>query len=289
MTVALLLLSGCGSDSVRAPDPAAASPPINAPMGQPSWFPIGPDISQPGKLADVDIQVLSLGSQPQWFLGMARTVSSSEYSTYWSRMSAGSPATRPADAQLFPAALPYPHSVQDIALRDHGATLGLDISTTSDPTELLLILNLSSPDQPLMREVEAGWTNALPFLFSIFIDGRPVTVTATSSETSGGAFGADTPYMIPLVSQGSTKNWQMHLDARSLNAMLPDTRAHSVALVAAFSNRQHEVYFIGDGPSLGSLVQPRGAKPDSQILVRSQPVQLQWTGERWLVSNAQSK
>ena len=159
--------------------------------------------------------------------------------------------------------------------------MGLGISTTADPVVLLLILNLSSHDQPLMREVESGWTNALPFLFAIFIDGRPVTVTATNGETDGGAFGADTPYMIPLVSQGSTKTWQIHLDARSLNAMLPDAHAHWVALVAAFSNRQHEVYFVGDGPPLDSLVQPRGAKSDSQILVRSQPAQLQWTGERW--------
>jgi hypothetical protein len=231
------------------------------------------------QLAHVQTEVLGLRKQPRWFLGMAKTTDSAEFTAYWSRMNAGFAASRPANADNFYIFVspPYPATLQDIPLRDHGVTLGLDILTFPDPALLVLRLQLTSADQALSREVDPGWTNALPFLFAVYIDGKAVTLSATDGEKSG-----DAPYMVPLVNQGSTITWQIHLDAHSLAQMLPDAHPHSVALAAVFSNRQHEVYFGDAGPSLDSLIQPRGAQPDSQVLVRSSPVHLRWTGDRWL-------
>lgn len=287
MVIVLLLLAGCGSGAVNSSDPDAAPPPASAPIGPPSWFPIGPDISQPDQLNRVDAGVLSLRRQPQWFLGMARTLGSAEYTAYWARMNPDAPDTRPSsDGLHVPAALPYPQRAEDIPLDDHGVSLEMNVSVSSDPDVLLLDLKLSSADQPLQREVQPRRTNALPFLFSICVDARPINIVATGGDSGSGGFGADLPYMIPLLNRGASRTWQIRLDARSLAAMMPDARAHAVAIVAAFSNRQHEVYFADDGIPLDGLIQPRGAQPDSQILVRSEAVRLQWTGERWTPSNS---
>jgi hypothetical protein len=247
-----------------------------------SWFPIGPDISHVSELSDVESRVLSLRNEPRWFLGMARSVSSAEYSAYWSRMKSGFADTRPANGSKFyiPAPPPYPRTLEDLPLRDHGVSLDLSIATSSDPSALMLGLRLSSAEHPLSREVEPTWTNALPFLFAVYIDGKAITVSATDGDKAG-----DLPYMIPLAGPGSTRAWQIRLAAKSLAAMLPDPHPHDVALAAVFSNRQHEVYFGDVGPSLDNLIQPRGAKPDSQILLRSRPVHLRWTGDHWLTTN----
>jgi hypothetical protein len=282
--VSLLLLIGCSNGTAPPPDPVTTppAPAVNVGAVQMSWFPIGPDISRVSNLEDVQRQVLILRNEPRWFLGMARSVSSTEYSAYWSRIKTGFADTRPTDGNKFyiPAPPPYPRTLEDLPLRDHGVTLDLSIATSSDPAVLMLELRLSSAEYPVSREVEATWTNALPFLFTICIDGKAITVSATDGDKAG-----DLPYMIPLLGAGTSRTWQIRLAARSLAAMLPDAHPHDVKLAAVFSNRQHEVYFGDVGPSLDNLIQPRGAKPDSQILVRSRPVQLRWIGDRWLTTN----
>jgi hypothetical protein len=289
MVIGLLLLFGCGGGADRAPDPGppALAPPAVELAARPSWFPIGGDISQPGDLDEAQARVLSLGQQPHWFLAMPRKVSSSEYAAYWSRMNGGYVTTRPTGDDLYiPAALPYPQDVQALPLRDDGVSLELEASTTPDAAVLVLTLRLSSPQQPLVREVQLGQTNVLPFLFAICVDGKTVAVTATGDDISGGGFGDERPFMIPLVAKGSTKTWQIHLDANSLAARLPDAHAHAVTLTAVFSNFQHEVYFGDSEPSLASLIIPSGARQDSQIVVRSNSVTLQWTGAVWHADHA---
>ena len=283
----LLLLGGCRRAVIHINDPDTMPSTIaDEQTGRPSWFPIGPDISSVSQLADSQNQVLSLRNQPRWFLGMARSVGSAEYSAYWSRMKGDLANTRPADGGKFfiPAPPPYPARLEDLPLRDHGVTLDLSIATSSDPAVLLLGLRLSSADPSLSREVEPSWTNALPFLFALYIDGKAVAVSATDGEKPG-----DMPYMIPLVGQGSTRTWQIRLNAKSIAEMLPDAQPHDLALAAVFSNRQHEAYFGDVGPSLDNLIQPRGATPDSQILVRSHPVQLRWTGDHWQTPKTQEQ
>jgi hypothetical protein len=290
MVIGLLLLFGCGgaADGTPDPRPEALVPPVVEPTGQPSWFPIGADISQPGDLDQAQARVLSLGQQPHWFLCMPRKVSSAEYAAYWSRMNGSFATSRPAEGDdlYIPAALPYPKDLEALPLRDDGVSLELKASTSPEPAVLLLTLRLASPEEPLMREVQSGCTNVLPFLFAVCVDGKAVAVTATGDDTSGGGFGDDMPFMIPLVGKGSTRSWQIHLDAKSLAAQLPDAHAHAVALTAVFSNFQHEVYFGGSEPSLASLIIPRGAGADSQIVVRSNSVELRWTGTAWRVDHA---
>ncbi len=70
--------------------------------------------------------------------------------------------------------------------------------------------------------------------------------------------------------------WDLKVDARSLQALLPDNRPHTLSMAAAFSNLQH----WGSLTPSFALIRP-GREGQTQIIVRSRVVTMKWTGAKW--------
>jgi hypothetical protein len=251
-------------------DTSAAKQPVQVSAAkQPSWFAIGPEVYHEGEVTEAEKRVLSVRLEPRWFVGGDKAVSKAKYDAYFAGSSA--PVQKQTNGLFFIPNPPYPKQLDDLPLEDHGVSLGLDASPCDDPSVVLLKLELKSKDMPVRRQVEHRWTNTLPFLFAFYVDGQAVVVESTSFEKEGGV-----DWMDPLVEKGGARKWSVKIKAESLRALLPDTRPHTLAVAAAFANRQHEGFFEDSERLTGG-----GDSAEPPMVVRSGIAQLKWDGTKW--------
>ena len=152
----LLLLSGCHSVTRNA-DPRNDPSTSVALSGQPSWFPIGPEIYQERDVGDAEQQLLSLRSEPRWFLGFPKLASRKEYDAYLvairqqGTMQLQDQAIRDDGKYVIPSVPMYPKKLEDLPLEDQGVRLSLGVLTADDRAEVILNIEVVSRDKPLTR------------------------------------------------------------------------------------------------------------------------------------------
>ena len=151
-----------------------------------------------------------------------------------------------------------------------------------------LNLRLKSSEKEIFREVEHRWTNALPFLFAFYVDGKAITIQSTGYGKMGGA-----NRIIRLVESGAARTWELRLDSKSLRSLLPDSGPHDLCMIAAFSDRQHEGYFSDEEQAITRIANPlvSSEKPigQKQVVVRSGVACLKWSGTEWMVTPARNR
>lgn len=276
MLVVLLGVGGCHGEQAKPAPPALS--------GKPSWLAIGPDVYQEKDRDEAETQVLAVRSDcPRWFLGYSKSVSKEDFDAYLQeqRQDGTKILMESADGKHFlPTAVPYPRGFDDLPTEDQGVRLALGAGASNDPSYVLLTLKLSSQTRDVEREVEHRWTNTLPFLFAFYVDGQAVQVRSAGFGRDGGV-----NYAVPLVKAGGEHDWAVKVDAASLRALLPDGRPHELAIVAAFSDRQHEWFAEGSDHVMRLSQLFMGHEGHKQIVVRSEAARLQWTGERWAATS----
>lgn len=175
-----------------------------------------------------------------------------------------------------------PGAIDTLPLVDEGARLVLDVvPEPDDPSILTFTLTLSATDRPLSREVEHRSTNVLPFLFAFAADGKAVTTRKRDEGfmRMGGASG-----LVGLVGTNDAKTWRLRVTADSVERLLPRPLPDSLAIVAAFSERQHSPGAWGcPMPSTPPQAEHEAPIEGSVVLVRSNVVWIARVGERWLV------
>lgn len=269
-------------------------PPAEFPLtGQPTWFPLGKEIYHETEHREAEKEILALVMEPRWFLGYSREVTAREYDAYLeTRRQQGdkfSIQETPDGKHYVPATPPYPKTLEDLPLVDHEVQLAMQAAATADPHIITLNLQLTSPDRTVYREVEHRWTNVLPFLFTFYIDGKAYPSPNEGFGKSGGMH-----QFIELVPSRGHRDWSIKVDADSLKKLLPDAKPHELAIVAAFSERQHEghvsdgdllkaLHDDGESPHAGKDVDPETAR---QLLLRSNVARIRWTGTTWTTDAA---
>jgi hypothetical protein len=270
------LVAGCDHGrSGAAPSPQLA-PATRALSGQPCWLPIGPDIYYEGGVEEVEKQVLSVQQESRWFRGFDREVSKAEFDAYVAQIAAQSTVQDVDGRYSIPTMPPYPKSLEDLPLHDQGVRLSLAVTSGADAVGMTL--TLSSAERDVYREVEHRWTNALPFLFAFYVDGRAVVITQGQFGKIGGMNHADM-----LVKSGGSRVWTLRVDGRSLRSLLPDDAPHELCIATALSDRQHEGYVGGQvAQRLASpWPLPQAQAGRRQVLVRSGVACLKWDGSKW--------
>ena len=87
-----------------------------------------------------------------------------------------------------------------------------------------------------------------------------------------------------LIEQGESKTWRLRVNSDSILDLLPHRRAHALSVVAAFSECQHEGHLGFREPTAASMsltVDEKTFVPS--LVVRSNPVNINWDGEKWTV------
>ena len=229
------------------------------PPERPVWFPVGTsyrvcnpgspprpprdddivaEVYQENDCLTVQTNVLQFIQQPRWFKG-----------------------TKPPD------------SIPDIPMTNQGASLSLQIKSTGNPTLLRLVLTLKAEERSVWRELEHRWTNTIPFLFAVTVDGKPIdSITPQSWGKLGGV-----DWMREQVPSGKSKTWDILLGARSVTLALNHSRRTAVTIVAAFSEYQHQPLALFGG-SVGDGVITADFK-GPPITVRSNEATLEYNGE----------
>jgi peptidoglycan/xylan/chitin deacetylase (PgdA/CDA1 family) len=243
-------------------------------VGRPSWLPIGPEVYQERDVEAAAQTVLKVRPEPRWFTGFPHLVTKAEFDQYMAETEPNVKYQVEASPGEYPIPMlpPFPKSIDDLPLEDHGARLSLSAKASDDVAILQFHIGLTSGADALQREVEHRWSNTLPFLFAFYVDGRAATLPNHGWGRSGGVQG-----FVPLVTANGSRQWDIHVDAQRVRDLLPDGRRHSLAIVAAFCNSQHEGYSEGGRVELSNKV-----NGPSLILVRSEPAILNWDGSRWL-------
>jgi hypothetical protein len=236
-------------------------------QGQPTWLALGREIYQERDLAAAEAQPLAFVPEARWFVGLPREVSTAEFEAARTHAS-GDPTTpeRFDGRHFLPNPPPYPQSLTDIPRHDHGVRLALRCTPATPAHPLTLDLTLTTDTLPVYREVEHRFTNTLPFLFALFIDGHPLTIRPRGFGKFGGI-----ESMMPLATPGHPRRWHLVMDAESLWALLPDRQPHTITIVAAFANSQHLGRVEGDSLPLSAFPpETRGDTPlPPPLLVRS--------------------
>jgi hypothetical protein len=120
----------------------------------------------------------------------------------------------------------YPKSLADLPTEQDGVRLSLRIQPGRVAGRLRLDLALTSATRAVRREVEHRWTNTLPLLFAVYVDGKAVSIAPTAFGREGGI-----SQLIDLVAPGGRRDWSLEVDGGSLLSLLPDLRARTVTLV----------------------------------------------------------
>ena len=227
--------------------------------GQPSWFPLGGEVYRANARFDAQAEPMGLMPQPRWFLCYPRVVTEAEYRA-WEAQQQG---TQSLEEGIFmiPQELPFPESLSALPRNDQGATLDLIVQDSEAPGEWVMQLTLATTDRDIYREVEHRWTNITPFLFALFADGKAVRRELAGFSKMGGAM-----QWVALVEPGGQKTWTLRVATESIRALAGD-KAKEVAIVAAFSERQHEAYSPGHPMHRNVLISDSLPRP--QIVVRS--------------------
>lgn len=246
----LLVLPCCAVGSANV-DTAGLS-------GQPSWFPLGREVYRASDRMAAQAEPMGLVPQSRWFLSLPRAVIKAEYDAWATQQKGVQQEVFKDGAYMIPAELPYPKDLASLPLKDQGATLDLVVANSQAPEELVLRLTLKSKERGIYREVEHRWTNITPFLFALYADGEAITRIETGFYKMGGA-----SQFIDVVEACGENTWTLRLTTESLNTLV-GPEAKEVAIIAAFSERQHEAYLPGS--QLRSTLL-HGLPP--QILIRS--------------------
>jgi hypothetical protein len=247
--IVLALLAGC-QQSDLAPQSATrvhkkrdqqADPALT---GQPHWYRLGDEVYHAEEIAQAQGKRLSFIKQPRWFL----------------------------------CNVAYPSDFRDIATDAAGVRVGFAVDATEDASTLAFTLTLTSTDRAVVRQFEHRWNNILPFLFAFYVDGQATSETQLIQWSKfGGARWCDF-----LIDPGERKTWRLKVNANSILALLPDNRAHAVSVVAAFSECQHEAsVFAKDRPITSRSINSDGKAHTPSLVVRSEPVNIEWSGSRW--------
>ena len=251
--------------------------------GQPSWFPLGVEVYHENERFEAQRGLLEFQAEPRWFLGSLKAVTKDEFETFEKKQHVVTKETpvpqagqAVEDMYQIPASPPYPKKIGDVPLEDQGATLHLDVANGDTPVELVFTLKLTAGDRAVRREVEHRWTNVLPFLFAFFADGKPVSRELHSFDKMRGA-----NQLVDLVPADGQKVWRLRVATESIDAIV-GADAKEVAIVAAFSERQHEGYFPGDIIARFEVWDLEHVAP--QITIRSNVVRLMRSGRGWVVS-----
>jgi hypothetical protein len=201
------------------------------------------------------------------------------------------PSFKAGEASSGPPLLP-PRQLDDLRLVDQGASLSFRLVPADSSDQLRFVLTLKAAERSIWREVEHRWTNTLPLLFAFYSDGKAVKQHLSSFEKWGGAIRSE-----KLVERGHEKRWSLLVDLKSLDAILENRQPHELALVAVFSERQHEGFFDKDKGSqkLKKRVQEREDRlvepqvPQTAIVVRSNVVYLTRSGDRWKIGRTSGR
>lgn len=170
-----------------------------------------------------------------------------------------------------------PDTIQAISLTNQGATLSLQIQPTDSPDILLFVLTLNAGNRTLWREVEHRRTNILPFLFTFAADGKSI---GPKPFAWGEICGANS--MTELVSPGKSASWNLKVDSKSLLAAIGKYPFHTLTVVAAFSEYQHDYpAFCGDPSQEWRGDKPQGYFKGPPIVLRSNVVALHFDGQTW--------
>ncbi len=300
----------------------------NVPLtGQPSWIPLGAKFSvcnpnttpventivaevyHSGDRLKVEKERLSFVPEPRWFQNLPKLISREEYVKEY--VAQRKENERQSGWTIYPGpeeelkkelkegetniwirqSLQYPEVIEDLPLSDQGASLSLEIMPGKSRRTLHFVLELKAGERPLWREVEHRHTNILPFLFAIYSDEKAVVVKEPQDPfwaVHEGGIKAITP----LVAAGGTKRWDLTVDAKSLNKIVQERSFRNIAVVAVFSERQHQ----GGGQWRGMITRASGDErlvnqyeqyKGPQVLVRSNTVRLASRRGRWVVVNQQ--
>jgi hypothetical protein len=278
LLTSLFFLVGCNEQS-----PSFTKPPPSL-TGQPSWFSLGGEVYQENDVAEVENRVLAFKPQPRWFLGFSQPASTQEVDAYLGQLRRAGAEIEMREPQRFlPYRPPYPKTLYDLPLDDRGVRLSFDAAATDDPAVLQFCLTLTSRHLPVWRGVEHRWTNVLPFLFGFYVDGKAVAFPSNVSTKWGGIKSVGL-----LVASGGSRNWRLHVNEGSMRRFLPDSKPHVLNIVCAFSECQHE-WWLGDGQNnFFEMGMPPKDHIGAQVLVRTNVIQLEWTGTRWNVARCGS-
>ncbi len=262
------VLAGCGSSTPPAP---------------PSFFALGGEVYRANDRLEAEKQVLRFGDEPRWFAGFPREVSQEEYDA-WEKQQAKRSQQEPAQGERvhqIPTTPAYPQSIHALPLKDQGATLRLDVERDGKAAadEIVFTLTLAAGDRAIQREIEHRRTNLLPFLFAFTADGRPVSRESDGAIKEGGA-----NQFIELVPAGSQKSWTIRVATSSLAGVVP-ADAKEIAIVAVFSERQHEGRVEGGPLAMGEVFSSDYLKERRpQIVVRSNAARLVRLAKGWSIA-----
>jgi len=266
----VLICAGCVSRFVSDDKTSELS-------GQPSWFPLGGEVYHANKRFDAQKGILRFKSEPRWFLGFPKEVTKDELEAWKKKQNALMDIQFPKEhGYQVPSSPPYPKSVEDILRQNQGAALQLHIENADAPGQLIITLTLAAGERVVRREVEHRWTNVLPFLFAFFADGKAVSHKLASFGKGGGA-----NMLVDLVPPRTQKGWRLRVATESIDALVAP-EVQELAIVAAFSERQHEGFFAEELARALQVWDMKNLKP--QITVRSNVIRIRRADRGWVVS-----
>lgn len=167
----------------------------------------------------------------------------------------------------------HPKSLQAVPLSNQGASLTFQIQPTTNGL-LRFVLTLKAEARDVWREVEHRWTNLTPFLFTFFADGKAVRPKGPDSWGKVGGMN----WMMKVVKQGKSYRWNLEVDPNSILSLLPDTKFKNLAIVAAFSEYQHEYPHMSSKPI--SISMGPGGFQGPPIVIRSNTVEMEFNEKK---------
>ena len=214
--------------------------------GQPDWFPLGEEVYKSSQIEEAQRKTLSFIRQPRWFL---------------------------TDGA-------YPKSLWDVSTDAGGCRLELDIRKSDDPATLHFTITLTNTRRALSRQFEHRWNNVLPMLFAFYVDGIAISGSDSSFRKLGGVVWHET-----LLEPNESKRWSINVKADSILDLMPDHHAHSISIVAAFSEFQHEGGHSGTKKPKEVLPLDKDNEKtfEPPLVIRSEPanISISWDGKEW--------
>lgn len=248
--------------------------------GQPTWFPLGGGKSYPLDQFEAKGRLLAFTPYPCWFIDLVRERGSLEEKAAKEQTASAKPKQNvqiPANqenATQGPPLLP-PKRLEDLPVVDQGASLSLNVAPADSPNRLRFSLTLKAAERTVWREAEQdGSTNTVPLLFAFYADGKAIAHRATISGLPSGHWSHE------LVTKGGKKTWSLLVDAKSMETILENRQPSELAIVAVFSERQHQPYREGE-ELLESATIDEPQVPQTAIVVRSNVVRLKQSAGRW--------
>jgi len=287
-----ILLAGCAANPVTERVPGAAEVDGVLLTGEPSWFGLGGHVWDASECEEREKDISVFSRENCWFTGFEREVNKSDFEAWIKEQQARAAAcgdsfwpyyaSWPYERFVIPVEQAFPRIPGHFPVEGAGVRLSLQIQTTDDPGVLLFNLLLTSEQFNLWREAEHRWTNLVPFLFAFYADGSAVPTPAP--EASFPKFGG-VQYKVDLVPKGDQKTWSLKVSRRSIERLLAGAKAHTLSVVAAFSQWQFEVSTnrFGIGASNLLFSNKKGLAPEPEeapvVLIRSNVVQIPWSGQ----------